>query len=207
VGVRWERAVTWDRDDELRRFIAHTFGLSLIQVTEEPGFAGSRHVYRFRSSLRTPVGIDAPTRIPARPHMPPQRDWGDGAEEHAFGAVSVMLDRRALRFDADLYARLVTDGGLLDCRARTLGASTMVLDVPVSAARGPGAPAQVLLEIQTRDGPVDVGCGCRVVQQVPAAIEGWAGMEMHITATDEGSFPGILQRWLRWAYLRQLAAD
>ncbi|MBM4397097.1 MAG: PilZ domain-containing protein [Deltaproteobacteria bacterium] len=195
IGVCWERAVNAGGPDELERFLSEVCGIDrpVIEVGVPTHQGGPRNVYTF-----------APPPVP-EPQFKDRSISTRRLRPVGKGVVSRQVMRASSGAPARVDATVTEEGQTFHGTIRRLGMGAMSIETRRVLKRA-DVNVAVRFDIPAADGVAPVTCTCRFVG-ASAASEGGGNPLLHLEVldVDEGSRHGIVERYVKWLHLKEMA--
>jgi hypothetical protein len=213
VGLRWEKAVAMGPPAELSGFLETNLGILGPRIDElpQPGDGPRKCVYHF------PPPADEVARAPALPFEPEPRrrspatrierrpvreDVGrlDPYAGRESGAITSLIEQRALQAPASVPADLVVGDAPVPGRITRLGLSGMSVTTPwMPIAKSTEVTVRFAVRLEETSHPIE--CACRLLRVDPHE----PGLDLEILSVQDGPMPGAFKAYVKALQFRNLA--
>ncbi len=191
IGLTFEKAVASGSEDGLALFLKRMFGLQSPALRTVEGDRGpKRCIYTFE-----------PTREPAAPAAPrPAAPVATPTPTPPAAEVDVKTMRTPVNTPAEVeFAGDETTGTI-----RKIGVTGMLLETG-RVPKQVGTTVNVRFQVSTRDGPKGIACSGRLASYEQGGTPPRYLLDLEIVEWNEGRNIGLVKRYLKWLYVRNLA--
>ena len=190
IGLTFEKAVATGAEDGLALFLKRMFGLQSPALRTVEGDRGpKRCIFTFEPVREAPAA--PPARAAPRPAASPP-------------SPAAEVDVKTMRTPVNTPAEIEFEGDESQGTIRKVGVTGMLLE----SGRVPkqiGTTVNVRFTVATREGSKPIGCAGRLASWEQGGSPPRYLLDLEIVEWDEGRNIGLVKRYLKWLYVRNLA--